>query len=110
MYNSTNTTQTELFQNREAVGLVLFVVLCLFLLCGLVVVLFNPCKNTKCVGLGMCVLFFRYMCMKLYSCLCCRCCKRGHKYLVKKASLLQQDMEKELEEWNELEESDDISE
>lgn len=105
--NATTIPSEEL--NRAVGGLLAFISFCFVSLCALVVILFKPCKGAtpRCPGCSICILFLRYLGMKLYSLCCCRCCKKGQRYLEKRAGKLQQDMERELEDWNQLEDSDD---
>ena len=112
--NVTNTTLTNTTtQHDQAVtGLLLFVFACLSLLVALLMAIFRPCKGgTSAVpSCGFCSICCQYMCLRFYKLFCCRCCKKGHKYVIQRAGNLQQQMETELEEWdtiaNELSDDD----
>ena len=89
---------------QAIVGLLIFVAACLSLLFTLMIVIFRPCSlkggSMRCKMCGICCVFIQYVMLKIYKCCWCRCCKRGQRYIVKRAGSLQQQMEMELQQWD----------
>ena len=124
---TTNTTLAATTQQHDqaVTGLLLFVFACLSLLVALLMAIFRPCKGgtlssssttttTIPAACAFCSICCQYMCLRFYKLFCCRCCKKGHKYVIKRAGTIQQQMQMELEEWdnvsNELSSSSDREE
>ena len=99
--NVTNSTTLDEFNhvNHAIDGLLVFVFICMISLGSLLIILFQPCKTGKCkTQCAFCGLFFQFILLRIYKICCCKCCIKGHKYIIKRAGTLQEQMEKELEE------------
>ena len=94
----TNSTTTTDLEERAVGGLLLFVAACFGCLVALVIILFRPYKGSKGCGksLHFCSISCQYVFLKVYRLFCCRCCRKGQSFIMKRASRLQQAMEEDV--------------